>query len=393
MAIEIPGFIENLNQLVSRASVSSANPTLDMSNRPVIDYLAGCFEELGFRCEILECESFTANRKYNLIATRGSGSGGLVLSGHTDTVPLDEELWSVNPFQVTQKDNRLYGLGCTDMKGFFPVVMEAVRQLGDAQFKEPLIVLATADEETSMYGARSLVELGIPQGRYAVIGEPTGLVPVKAHKGIMMESIRLLGQSGHSSDPSLGNNALDAMHAVITDLMTWRNQIRQEYASDLFKVAYPTLNLGCIHGGDNPNRICGHCELEIDIRLNPGMEPDTIREELTRRISKIVDPLNIQFELVPLFPGVPAFMADPHSEILRLVEQMTGQHGISVGFGTEAPHLQELGLDTIIFGPGSIDQAHQPDEYLALDMIEPGIGHIRKIIEKVCLQSDTSSRG
>jgi acetylornithine deacetylase len=279
------------------------------------------------------------------------------------------------------------------MKGFFPVVMEAVRQLGDAQFKEPLIVLATADEETSMYGARSLVELGIPQGRYAVIGEPTGLVPVKAHKGIMMESIRLLGQSGHSSDPSLGNNALDAMHAVITDLMTWRNQIRQEYASDLFKVAYPTLNLGCIHGGDNPNRICGHCELEIDIRLNPGMEPNTIREELTRRISKIVDPLNIQFELVPLFPGVPAFMADPHSEILRLVEQMTGQHGISVGFGTEAPHLQELGLDTIIFGPGSIDQAHQPDEYLALDMIEPGIGHIRKIIEKVCLQSDTSSRG
>ena len=252
MAIEIPDFIANLNQLVSRASVSSANPALDMSNRPVIDYLAGCFEDLGFRCEILECESFTENRKYNLIATRGAGTGGLVLSGHTDTVPLDEELWSVNPFQVTEKDHRLYGLGCTDMKGFFPVVMEAVRQLGDAQFKEPLIVLATADEETSMYGARSLVEQGIPQGRYAVIGEPTGLVPVKAHKGIMMESIRLLGQSGHSSDPSLGNNALDAMHAVITDLIAWRNQIKKDCASDLFKVASAGLGRPpCIH---NPLR-------------------------------------------------------------------------------------------------------------------------------------------
>lgn len=385
MNAQIPSFIGNLNELITRASVSSANPDLDMSNRPVIDYLASCLEDLRFRCELLQCTSHTGNPKYNLIATRGSGSGGLVLSGHTDTVPLDEELWSVDPFKVTEKDNRLYGLGCTDMKGFFPVVMEAIRQLGDAELKEPLIVLATADEETSMYGARSLVEKGIPNAKFAIIGEPTGLVPVKAHKGIMMESIQLLGQSGHSSDPSLGNNALDAMHAVISELMAWRDEIRREYASDLFKIAYPTLNLGCIHGGDNPNRICGHCELEIDIRLTPGMEPDNIREDLVKRVRKIVDPLNIQFELAPLFPGVPAFMADTNSEILQKVEAMTGQQGISVAFGTEAPHLQKLGMDTIIFGPGSIDQAHQPDEYMSMEMVKPGIGYIRQIIESVCL--------
>ena len=385
MSSHTTGFISNLNELVSRVSVSSANPSLDMSNRPVIDYLAGCLEDLGFRCELLQCTSHTDNPKYNLIATRGSGSGGLVLSGHTDTVPLDEKLWTVNPFKVTEKDNRLYGLGCTDMKGFFPIVLEAIRQLNDIEFKEPLIVLATADEETSMYGARSLVEKGIPNARFAIIGEPTGLVPVKAHKGIMMESIRLLGHSGHSSDPSLGNNALDAMHAVISELMTWRNEMRRQYSSDLFKIAYPTLNLGCIHGGDNPNRICGHCELEIDIRLTPGMDPDNIREELVDRVSKIVDPLNIQFELAPLFPGVPAYTADANSEILDLVETMTGQQGISVAFGTEAPHLQKLGLDTIIFGPGSIDQAHQPDEYMSLEMVKPGIGYIRQIIENVCL--------
>ena len=385
MAIEIPDFLSNLNALIGHASVSSANPDLDMSNRPVIDYLAGCLEDLGFRCELLQCTLDEARPKYNLVATRGIGSGGLVLSGHTDTVPLDEELWSVNPFKVTEKDNRLYGLGCTDMKGFFPVVMEAIRQLGVVDFKEPLIVLATADEETSMYGARSLVEQGIPKARYAIIGEPTGLVPVRAHKGIMMESIRLLGQSGHSSDPSLGNNALDAMHAVITDLITWRKELRHRYANDLFKIAYPTLNLGCIHGGDNPNRICGHCELEIDIRLMPGMEPDAVREELVKRVAKVVDPLNIAFELTPLFPGVPAYMANTNSEILNMVESMTGRQGISVAFGTEAPHLQKLGMDTIIFGPGSIDQAHQPDEYMSLDMVNPGIAYVRKIIENVCL--------
>jgi len=385
MATKIPAFIPNLNELVSRASISSADPTLDLSNRPVIDYLAGCFEDLGFRCEILECPSDTDNRKFNLIATRGSGPGGLVLAGHTDTVPLDENLWSVDPFKVTEKDNRLYGLGSTDMKGFFPVIMEAVRQLGEVELQQPLIVLATADEETSMYGARSLVDQGVQLGRYAVIGEPTGLQPVVAHKGVMMESIRLLGRSGHSSDPSLGNNALDAMHTVITDLMAWRQEIRTRYANDLFRIAYPTLNLGCIHGGDNPNRICGSCQLDFDIRITPGMEVDEIREQLIARLAPLVEPLGVQFELVPLFPGVPAFMAQEHSEILRLVERMTGQQGISVGFGTEAPHLQKLGLDTIIFGPGNIDQAHQPDEFLDLDMVESGIGYIRELIEKVCL--------
>jgi len=385
MSGKIPDFIDNLGELVSRASVSSANPKYDMSNRAVIDYLAACFEDLGFRCEILECPSTTDNRKYNLVATRGTGNGGLVLSGHTDTVPLNEELWSVDPFRVTAKENRLYGLGSTDMKGFFPVVMEAIRTLGDVEFQEPLIILATADEETSMHGARSLVEQGIPRGRYAIIGEPTGLVPVRAHKGIMMESIRLLGRSGHSSDPALGNNALDAMHAVIGELMNWREELRRDHASDLFKIAYPTLNLGCIHGGDNPNRICGHCELEIDIRLTPGMELDHIREELVRRVSGIVDPLDIQFELVSLFPGIPAFMAQSHSEILHKVESLTGQEGISVAFGTEAPHLQQLGLDTIVFGPGNIDQAHQPDEYMSLVMVKPGIDYIRQVIESVCL--------
>ena len=359
-------------------------PSIDTSNKAVIDYLANQFEALGFDCEIIPIPG-SEEAKFNLIATLGSGPGGLVLAGHTDTVPLDEELWSVNPFSVTEKNGKLYGLGVTDMKGFFPIIMEAVKPLLENDFKEPLIVLATADEETSMQGARSIAAMGRPRARAAIIGEPTGLQPVKAHKGIMMDSVRLLGQSGHSSDPSLGNNALDAMHAVISDLMHYREELKQRFSSELFSIPYPTLNLGVIHGGDNPNRICGHCELEFDIRLMPGMHIESTRAEIRNRIASLMDPLGIQFELAPLFTGVPAFFADENSALLKTAEKLTGQAGISVGFGTEGPFLQELGMDTIIMGPGNIDQAHQPDEYMSIDMIEPCLDVLTKMIRHHCL--------
>ena len=134
-----------------------------------------------------------------------------------------------DPFALTEKDNKLYGLGITDMKGFFPLVMSAVEGLNIGRFDQPLIILATADEETSMDGARTLAELGRPRAWAAVIGEPTGLVPVMAHKGMMMDEIRLLGQSGHSSNPDLGINAMEAMHAVITDLISYREELKRNY--------------------------------------------------------------------------------------------------------------------------------------------------------------------
>jgi acetylornithine deacetylase len=384
LLVNSKSLFEQLNKVVSLPSVSSANASIDMSNKPVIDHLAEQFESLGFECELIPIPG-SETTKFNLIATLGSGPGGLVLAGHTDTVPLDEELWSSDPFKVTQRDGKLFGLGVTDMKGFFPIIMEAVKPLLDKSFKEPLIVLATADEETSMQGARSIAEMGRPKARAAIIGEPTGLQPVKAHKGIMMDSVRLLGQSGHSSDPSLGNNALDAMHAVISDLMIYREELKQRYSSDLFSIPHPTLNLGVIHGGDNPNRICGHCELEFDIRLMPGMHIETVRGEIRNRIATLMNPLGIQFELAALFTGVPAFFADENSALLKTAEKLTGHAGISVGFGTEGPFLQELGMDTIIMGPGNIDQAHQPDEYMSIDMIEPCIDVLQKMISHHCL--------
>ena len=379
-----PDLFSRLQQVVSIPSISSTNVKLDMSNKPIIDYLANEFADLGFSCELIAADE-TGN-KFNLIATLGSGPGGLVLAGHTDTVPCDERLWSVDPFTLSDRDNRFYGLGVTDMKGFFPLIMEAVTNLREHRFKEPLIVLATADEETSMQGARALAELGRPRARSAVIGEPTGMRPVRCHKGMIMDAVRLQGQSGHSSDPALGNNALDAMHAVITELMLYRDELKSRYNDELFTIPYPTLNLGCIHGGDNPNRICGHCELEFDLRLMPGMHIDTVRAEIKQRISRITEPLAMGFEMVPLFTGIPAFFTAADSPILKTAEKLTGHTGISVAFGTEGPFLQELGMDTIVMGPGNIDQAHQPDEYLSRDMLEPCINVLQQLITSHCLQ-------
>jgi len=384
MTNRFPDLFTHLDNVIKLPSISSANSQIDMGNQGVIDYLSNEFEALGFSCEQIPVAD-PKDGKSNLIATLGSGPGGLVLSGHTDTVPLDEELWTVNPFALTQKDGKLYGLGATDMKGFFALILEAVKPLLQENFVEPLIVLATADEETSMEGARELAKLGRPRARAAIIGEPTSLQPVHCHKGIMMESIRLLGQSGHSSNPALGRNALDAMHAVIAELIRFRDELKERYHSDLFEIPYPTLNLGSIHGGDNPNRICGHCELEFDIRLMPGMHIETLREEIKQRVARITNPLGIKFDLLPLFSGAPAFASAEDSSLLRAAEKLTGHDGISVAFATEGPFLQQLGMDTIILGPGNIDQAHQPDEYMSIDMINPCIEMLQQMIRQHCL--------
>lgn len=377
--------MEHMQSLLSLPSVSSANAAIDMSNLPVIEYLAEQFSDLGFRCEILPCASTHGHAKANLIATLGTGPGGLVLAGHTDTVPMDPELWSVNPLAVTEKNGRLYGLGSTDMKGFFALILEAIQPFLDQPLKQPLIVLATADEETSMSGARRIAELGYPKARYAIIGEPTGMRPIRAHKGVMMETIRLQGRSGHSSDPSLGVNALEAMHDVIGELMRYRHELQQRYHSPLFAIDKPTMNFGCIHGGDNPNRICGHCELEFDIRLLPGMEAEVLRTEIDQRLRPLAERWQVGFEFTPLFPGAPAFLCPADSDLVKTAERLTGYAAATVAFGTEAPFLQNMGIDTIVLGPGDIDQAHQPDEYLALDRVRPCIDLLRRFITHYCL--------
>ncbi len=374
-----------INQLLSTPSISCTSPGIDQGNHAVIELLANWFEELGFQCEIQPLEQ---HNKANLIATLGTGSKGLVLAGHTDTVPCDENRWQFDPFKLTEKDDRFYGLGSCDMKSFFAVIIEALKQIDTSNIRQPLIILATADEETSMSGAKALVHnantLGINKARYAVVGEPTGMQPVRMHKGMMMEAIQLVGQAGHSSNPALGNNALEAMHKVITELLAWRNELQNKYKNPLFEVPVPTINLGHIHGGDNPNRICGSCELQLDIRPLPGMKVTDLRFEMQQRLKRVLHNTGIQLKTVPLFEGVDAMETEKNSKLVKLAEKMTHTEAQAVAFGTEAPYYKTMGLETIVMGPGSIRQAHQPDEYIETRMLNPAVDIIRQLIVHYC---------
>ena len=392
----MPKLIQNLQDLIALPSISSDNPKLDTSNRAVIDLLAERLADLGFAIDIQTVTDGSANgadsvnSKFNLIATLGGGSGGLVLAGHTDTVPFDDDKWQSDPFTLTDRDDRFYGLGTTDMKGFFAVALDAIESfcqtLGDkSKLKQPLILIATADEETSMAGAKALVAADTLQARYAVIGEPTGLKPVRMHKGVMMESISLEGCSGHSSNPALGNSALDAMHKVIGELMALRESWGKQYQNPAFEVILPTLNLASIHGGDAPNRICQHCELRFDVRLLPGMQNDDVRHSIRTRVESALAGSQIIAKHSSLFDGVSAFLEPETSELVRFAEKLSGHNAISAGFATEAPFMQAMGMQTIVMGPGSIDCAHQANEYLAQDQIKPGIDLLKSLIQQYCL--------
>ena len=229
-----------------------------------------------------------------------------------------------------------------------------------------------------MNGARALAEAGRPRARAAIIGEPTSLVPVRMHKGIMMEAVRVTGRAGHSSNPALGNSALEGMHSVMGDLLTYRQQLRQRFSHDQFEVAWPTLNLGCVHGGDSPNRICAQAELHFDLRMTPGGDNAAVREEIAQRMAQIAQQRALDIELRSLNVDVAPFEQVANSELVRLAEQLTGHRAEAVAFATEAPFMQQLGMETIVMGPGSIDRAHQPDEYLELEQIQPCIALLRK---------------
>ncbi|QIL91206.1 acetylornithine deacetylase [Microbulbifer sp. SH-1] len=379
----LPSLQQQLQQLVASPSVSATNPKLDMGNRGVIDLLAAWLETLGFNIEIMPIEG--QPHKANLIATLGQGDGGLVLAGHTDTVPYDDNRWQSDPFKLSERDNRFYGLGSTDMKGFFPIAIEAAKSFVDKPLQQPLIILATADEETSMSGARALVKAGRPKARYAIIGEPTGLKPIRMHKGMMMHALRITGQAGHSSNPAYGASALEAMHGAMGEILKLRSEWQERYRNPGFAVQVPTLNLGCIHGGDNPNRICGHTELQFDLRPLPGMPMEALRGELHQRLQNCIHGERISFELAPLIGDVEAYEEPAQSELVKVAEKLTGHSAESVAFATEAPFLQKLGMQTIVLGPGDIDQAHQPDEYLGLERIDPMVEILRGVIGRFCL--------
>ncbi len=373
--------MQQLQRLVALPTVSSSDPALDMSNGAIVAELAGWLEALGFDVRLMD----VADGKQNLIATAGQGSDGLVLAGHTDTVPFNEEYWHSNPFELMERDGRCYGLGVTDMKCFFPIILKALADLDLKRLARPLTVLATADEESSMAGARALQEAGERLGSVAVIGEPTGLKPIVRHKGVMWLALRVVGQSGHASNPALGRNALNGMHRVIAALLAWHEGLIQRYHDPAFDVPVPTLNLGRIAGGDSPNRICAHCELQFDMRILPGMDADELVDQIRYLAEEAVAGQGLSVSARTLMPAVPPMQTDVRCAAVSCAERWSGHSAGTVGFGTEAPFLTALGTDTIILGAGDIDQAHQPDEYLDLERVDPMVAMTRKFVQRFCI--------
>lgn len=238
MKNNLPPFIEIYRALIATPSISATEEALDQSNESLINLLAGWFRDLGFNVEVQPVPD--TRHKFNLLASTGHGAGGLLLAGHTDTVPFDDGRWTRDPFTLTEHDNKLYGLGTADMKGFFAFILDALRDVDVTTLKKPLYILATADEETSMAGARYFAETTQLRPDCAIIGEPTSLQPIRAHKGHMSNAIRIQGQSGHSSDPARGVNAIELMHDAIGRIMQLRDLLKERYHFEAFTVPYPT---------------------------------------------------------------------------------------------------------------------------------------------------------
>nr|WP_211185848.1 acetylornithine deacetylase [Brenneria salicis] len=379
--MNLPPFIELYRALIATPSISATDSALDQSNQALINLLAGWFGDLGFHVEVQPVPG--TQHKFNMLARIGEGKGGLLLAGHTDTVPFDDGRWTRDPFTLTEQDNKLYGLGAADMKGFFAFILDTLRDIDATKLTRPLYILATADEETTMAGAKYFSQSTHIRPDCAIIGEPTSLQPVRAHKGHMSSAIRIQGQSGHSSDPSRGVNAIELMHEAIAHLLVLRNTLQDRYHNAAFNIPYPTMNLGHIHGGDAANRICACCELHMDIRPLPGLKLNDLNGLLAETLVPVSQRWPGRLTISELHPPIPGYECPIDHRLVSVVEKLLGIKTEVVNYCTEAPFLQEL-CPTLVLGPGSIDQAHQPDEYIDTAFITPTRNLIAQLVRHFC---------
>lgn len=380
MTKSIP-FLQRYQQLIEIPTISSLEPQFDLTNRPLIELLASWLADFGFKTEIIKVEG--SREKYNLLATYGEGEGGLLLAGHTDTVPFDEGRWQFAPFKLTEKDGKFYGLGSADMKGFFAFVVDAVSQIDLRKLSKPLRILATADEETTMLGARTFAQHAHIRPDCAIIGEPTSLKPIRAHKGHLAEAVRIIGKSGHSSDPANGVNAIEIMHQATCNLLALKHRLQQDFRNELFKVPYPTMNFGNIHGGDALNRICACCELQLEIRPLPHLAVQDLQDLLQQSLAPLIAEYGDRIEIRHLHGGIPGYECEHSAQIVQVVEKLLGEKCEAVNYCTEAPFINQL-CPTLVLGPGAIEQAHQPDEFLDSRFVRPTQALLTKLIHHFC---------
>ena len=358
------------------------------SNLALIDYAQALLEKAGGRCR----RSYdSTGEKANLFATFGpDGDGGYVLSGHTDVVPVDGQDWSSDPFKPEVRDGKLYGRGACDMKGFIGTALALVPEIAKAKLRQPVHFALSYDEEVGCVGVKSLLDDLKAQNlkpALAIIGEPTLMSIVGAHKGGAKLVTRCCGREHHSSGPEKGANAVMMAGEFVSLLDSVWDELRAD-ADPRFDPPHSTIQATVIHGGTAVNILAREADVTWEYRCLPDRDPDKIIARVKQRADAEVLPKyrrrapEAKFDTV-LHAQYPGLVMDEDSPAVRLARELTGANRVeAVAYGTEAGHFQSYGIAAVICGPGSIDQAHRPDEFCALSELEACEAFLRKVIAK-----------
>lgn len=316
--------------------------------------------------------------KSNMLASFGpAGGDGIVLSGHSDVVPVDGQDWATDPFTLTARGGNLYGRGAVDMKGFIASAMSLATRIPAGGLTRPLHIALSHDEETGCVGVRTMLATLAREGFTAqgcIIGEPTGLRVALGHKGKIALCIYCRGQAAHSANPELGCNAIYLAAGMIQELRNLQDWLRGHGAHDAaYSVPYSTVHVGTINGGAVLNIVPETCDMSFELRFLPGDDPALLLGRLREAAARLVAPeqardrnAGIEITEQNRYPGIDTPPEAPIAKLAQAASFHTG--GIKVGFGTEAGLFSErLGLQSIICGPGSIDRAHKPGEFVTTD--------------------------
>jgi acetylornithine deacetylase len=354
-----------LARLIAIDSVS------DSSNLPVVDFVEAYLRAHGVESRRAPN---AAGDKAAILATIGPKvDGGVVLSGHTDVVPVDGQPWSSPPFRLRQAFGRLYGRGACDMKGFDACVLAMAPAFRDSGLKRPVHILLSYDEETTCLGSRDVVSwLGKdePVPGAVIVGEPTMMAIADAHKSVATFRTLVTGREAHSALPALGANAVAVAADIVSEIGRLARAYEEGSLDPRFTPPYSTLHVGMIRGGTARNILARECVFHWEFRGLPGVTTASAMAKVQAFVDAVAAPRLIRFVSGPAISttievDVPPLAAEPGSAAEALALRLTrSNQTIAVSFATEAGHFQAAGLPTVVCGPGSIDQAHKPDEFV-----------------------------
>lgn len=372
---------ETLSELVAINSVSAR------SNVEIVDYLARRCEALGFLLKRFPYTDNNGVEKVNLIALAGTDFATkpnvtLALVGHTDTVPFDPN-WE-EALKLTERDGKLYGRGACDTKAFIAAMLSAVETVELASLKQPLALIFTADEEIGLIGAKRLADADAIAVQNAIVGEPTSLRPMRAGKGYCLAEVTVKGREAHSAYPALGQSAVAGAARLITRIEDIADQLRAE-THQLFDPPQTTLNVGLIQGGTAKNVIPGECRFTLEWRPIPGQGPDRLLDLLSSSIDeehKSHPDLSFEVDASRTDEG---YETAADSNVVKLLETLTGLTSGTVAFGTEAAQLTQLGAESVVLGPGDIRVAHRTGEFVPVDELRKCVEILTRAVESLCL--------